>query len=220
MSSMASFLPAFFRDFALAMSLQGKKAHLRAPDVASTKAAPCQGDMARTIHFRRARRFNTPKPRLVVIARSGPSPLLALAALLLVLPPVSVAVLAWVHDNPFNGTAFVALCLALGILGARLPALPTPRPPAWSLVVARRSRALLWPVRRAAPRRVARRRAHRGRRRTARAPMPATLGSPRGSATCSRSCAIVESLGLRPEAIVPPCAGRPRARRRERVPSR
>jgi hypothetical protein len=71
---------------------------------------------------------------LVAIAR-GWRPHRRLAALLLILPPVSVAVLAWVHGNPFNGATFVALCLALGILGARLPTLPTSRPPAWSLVL-------------------------------------------------------------------------------------
>lgn len=52
----------------------------------------------------------------------------------LALPFVSVAVMACADGNPVNGALFTVLALALGILGQRLPATATSRPPAWALV--------------------------------------------------------------------------------------
>jgi uncharacterized membrane protein len=64
---------------------------------------------------------------------AGWRPLRKTIALLLVGPILSVAVVAWIHRNPFNGSTFTALALALAILGWRVPAAATPRPPRWTL---------------------------------------------------------------------------------------
>lgn len=51
----------------------------------------------------------------------------------LVLPVMSVAVLAWTYGNPFNGLMFTGLSLALGIIVLRLPVVEAERPPRWGL---------------------------------------------------------------------------------------
>jgi hypothetical protein len=51
---------------------------------------------------------------------AGWKPSRRMAAALLTLPLVSVGVLAWAFGNPFNGTIFLALALALLAAGARL----------------------------------------------------------------------------------------------------
>ena len=53
----------------------------------------------------------------------------------LVLPVSSVAVMAWIHGNPFNGVIFTVLALTLSILGLRLPEDATCRPPRWALAL-------------------------------------------------------------------------------------
>ncbi|MBI5544858.1 MAG: hypothetical protein HY901_13290 [Deltaproteobacteria bacterium] len=54
--------------------------------------------------------------------------------LLLALPPVCVSALAWMNANPFNGSTFAALALALAILAIKLPKEPIARGPAWTTV--------------------------------------------------------------------------------------
>jgi hypothetical protein len=53
---------------------------------------------------------------------------------LLLLPLVlSVAVIAWIHRNPFNGISFTLLALVLGLLARRVAAVATTRPPRGAL---------------------------------------------------------------------------------------
>lgn len=56
-------------------------------------------------------------------------------ALALVLPCVSVGGLAFLHRNPFNGTLFAALSLALTVVGLRLPRDAITRAPSWALAL-------------------------------------------------------------------------------------
>lgn len=46
------------------------------------------------------------------------------AAGLLAVPVASVCAFAWVHDNPFNGTVFLLLTVALAVLATSLPNRP------------------------------------------------------------------------------------------------
>ena len=55
------------------------------------------------------------------------------AAALLTLPLVSVGVLAWAFGNPFNGTFFLGLALALLAAGARLDEASIRRGPPWAI---------------------------------------------------------------------------------------
>ena len=53
----------------------------------------------------------------------------------LVLPVLSVAVVASAYGNAFNAVTFEALALMLSILGLRMPLVATGRPPWWALVL-------------------------------------------------------------------------------------
>jgi len=55
------------------------------------------------------------------------------AAALLALPLVSVGVLAWAYDNPFNGTIFLGLALALLAATPRLGDTSIRRGPPWAI---------------------------------------------------------------------------------------
>ena len=57
-----------------------------------------------------------------------------LIAGMLSLPLLSVSIAAFAHANPFNGLMFVALTLALGAIGLRLPGLAPGRAPVWATV--------------------------------------------------------------------------------------
>ncbi len=57
----------------------------------------------------------------MVLARKGWRPRQCHAAQLLLLPLLSVSILAWLHGNPFNGLVFSGLILALGLISFRLP---------------------------------------------------------------------------------------------------
>jgi hypothetical protein len=64
---------------------------------------------------------------------AGWKPSRRIAAALLTLPLISVGVLAWAFDNPFNGSLFLGLALALLAAGARLgEARIRPGPP-WAI---------------------------------------------------------------------------------------
>jgi hypothetical protein len=63
---------------------------------------------------------------------AGWKPSRRMAAALLTLPIFSVGVLAWAFDNPFNGSVFVALALALLAAGARLGEASIRRGPPWA----------------------------------------------------------------------------------------
>lgn len=71
---------------------------------------------------------------LVALA-AGWRPSRRTALRLLALPLVSVAVMAWVSGNPFNGTMFAVLVVGLDALARRLPATPVEHGPAWTAVV-------------------------------------------------------------------------------------
>jgi hypothetical protein len=47
---------------------------------------------------------------------------------------LSVAVLAFLGGNPFNGTVFALLTLALAAIGSRLPVEKIPKSPGWSVI--------------------------------------------------------------------------------------
>ena len=57
-----------------------------------------------------------------------------LGASLLALPLLSVSILAWIHNNPFNGAVFLLFAVILGIIGFRLPDKKTQKAPAWALI--------------------------------------------------------------------------------------
>lgn len=65
----------------------------------------------------------------------GWRPTRRVVGLMLTLPAASVALIAWTHGNPFNGSVFTALVAALGFLGLRLPARPPGRAPSWALTL-------------------------------------------------------------------------------------
>ena len=57
----------------------------------------------------------------IVALVSGWRPTRRLAAIALLLPLVSVGVLAWMYRNPFNGVVFLLAALGLAVMGSRLP---------------------------------------------------------------------------------------------------
>jgi len=65
---------------------------------------------------------------------SGWKPTHRTVAALLVLPLVSVSVIASVYGNPLNASTFAVLALLLGILGLRVPPVAVGHPPRWALV--------------------------------------------------------------------------------------
>jgi hypothetical protein len=71
---------------------------------------------------------------LVGIA-AGWRPARQTVSLLLVPPVLSVAVAAWIHHNPFNGTVFAVLASALGALGLRMSSVPARRSQHWVLAL-------------------------------------------------------------------------------------
>jgi len=54
------------------------------------------------------------------------------AAVALAAPVASVAVLAWMYGNPFNGAVFSAVALVLAMVGFSLPRAPVGRGPGWA----------------------------------------------------------------------------------------
>ncbi|MBI5509130.1 MAG: hypothetical protein HY903_10285 [Deltaproteobacteria bacterium] len=71
----------------------------------------------------------------VVGIAAGWRPSRRLSSILLTLPLLSVAAVAWFFGNPFNGTAFSVFWVALVVLGLRLPSDGLARAPAWSVLV-------------------------------------------------------------------------------------
>jgi hypothetical protein len=57
----------------------------------------------------------------IVALVSGWRPTRRLAAIALVLPLISVGVLAWMYRNPFNGVVFLLAALGLAVMGSGLP---------------------------------------------------------------------------------------------------
>jgi hypothetical protein len=64
---------------------------------------------------------------------SGWRPSRRTSALALVLPLLSVAIVAALHRGAFNGAVFTVLGIALALLGRRVPADPPGKPPRWAL---------------------------------------------------------------------------------------
>jgi hypothetical protein len=64
---------------------------------------------------------------------AGWKPSRRIAAALLTLPLISVGVLAWAFDNPFNGSVFLALALALLAASARLGKAGIRLGPPWAI---------------------------------------------------------------------------------------
>lgn len=72
----------------------------------------------------------------VVLALAvGWRPALRAARVLVILPLVSVAALGFAFGNPFNGTAFAAAAVALGLLGLRASGAAAPRGGALTSVI-------------------------------------------------------------------------------------
>lgn len=64
---------------------------------------------------------------------AGWKPSRPIAGALLILPLVSVGVLAWAFGNPFNGSFFLGLALALLAVGARLDEASIRKGPPWAI---------------------------------------------------------------------------------------
>jgi hypothetical protein len=58
-----------------------------------------------------------------------------LGATALVLPLLSVSVLAWLYKNPFNGVVFLLAAVVLAIIGSRRSPSPVEKPPAWATAI-------------------------------------------------------------------------------------
>lgn len=65
-------------------------------------------------------------------------------AVALSLPLLSVAVLAWLHGNPFNGIVFVVFAALLAALGLRLPKEPIDQPARWQAAAGALMIAFAW----------------------------------------------------------------------------
>ena len=63
----------------------------------------------------------------------GQRPSKRIGGILLAIPLLSVSVLAWMSANPFNGTVFAVVGLALGIMAMRLPNEPINLAPTWAV---------------------------------------------------------------------------------------
>jgi hypothetical protein len=57
-----------------------------------------------------------------------------LGATVLSVPLLSVSILAWLYQNPFNGSSFLLFALILFVLGLRRPSDKVDAPPAWAAV--------------------------------------------------------------------------------------
>lgn len=67
-----------------------------------------------------------------VLARKGWRPQQRYAAQLLLLPLLSVSVLAWMHGNPFNGLMFLGLILVFGLISFQLSHRPVTLTRKWT----------------------------------------------------------------------------------------
>jgi hypothetical protein len=70
-----------------------------------------------------------------ILLLAGLRPSRRLGALLLTLPLVSVAVLAFTNGNPFNGIVFAAFAVVLSAIGVSLPAEKSRSVEGWALGV-------------------------------------------------------------------------------------
>ncbi len=64
----------------------------------------------------------------LVAAKMGWRPRRRDLGLLLTLPVLSVGAVSWIYGNPFNGTVFVLLGIALAVVAARFSSVPVDRP--------------------------------------------------------------------------------------------
>ena len=71
---------------------------------------------------------------LLVLA-AGVRPSTRTAGILLGLPILSVSALAWASSNPFNGTFFAALGIALLLISVRLPRTAVRPAPVWAVIL-------------------------------------------------------------------------------------
>jgi hypothetical protein len=69
------------------------------------------------------------------LARKGWRPRQRHAAQLLLLPLLSVSVLAWIHGNPFNGLMFLALIVIFGLISLKLANRPVTLTRKWTFPV-------------------------------------------------------------------------------------
>jgi hypothetical protein len=70
-----------------------------------------------------------------VLARKGWRPRQRMAAQLLLLPLLSVSILAWLQGNPFNGLMFLILILILGLISFQLAHRPVSLTRKWTFPV-------------------------------------------------------------------------------------
>jgi hypothetical protein len=72
---------------------------------------------------------------MIVLLIAGWRPSRKLAATALSIPLFSVAIFAWLHNNPFNGIVFLIFAVLLMIVGLRLPDTKIQKAPPWALVI-------------------------------------------------------------------------------------
>ena len=71
---------------------------------------------------------------LVVALALGQRPSKRISGILLAVPLLSVSILAWLAANPFNGSVFAVVGVALLIMAMRLPDEPIQLAPTWVLI--------------------------------------------------------------------------------------
>lgn len=81
---------------------------------------------------------------VLVALLAGWRPSQRVAGVALAVPLASVSLFAWLHANPFNGTVFLVLALALAGLGARLPRAPVRPGPGWAVAAGAAMVAFGW----------------------------------------------------------------------------
>jgi len=59
-------------------------------------------------------------------------------------PLASVSAVAWIYENPFNGSVFALLAVTLAVLATRIPNSRLSRPPPWAFVLGTQLIAFAW----------------------------------------------------------------------------
>jgi hypothetical protein len=71
---------------------------------------------------------------VIIALIAGWRPRRRVGAVLLPLLPLSVSILAFIGGNPFNGTVFALLIVALAVIASRLPSGRLPNSPGWGVL--------------------------------------------------------------------------------------
>jgi len=57
-----------------------------------------------------------------------------IGASLLAIPLLSVSILAWIYNNPFNGAVFLLFAIILAVIGLRMPSETIQKAPTWAFL--------------------------------------------------------------------------------------